>query len=531
MWFLLLQIFLLLLLAAVLGALLAYWWMRNRYEDVTESHDQMLDQVGRLGAPNDYLTRKDLDDGMASFSSRMPVMDLDPLNARMVGLESSIAGISIPEPDLDPLHERISALEAHLLSPNQEIEALRARLEDVDDNISAVSNAVSGLQNADMRPVEQQMETVTSKLSALSNVVADYRGPDLRPFEARMATLEQSVNALSLPEIDLAPLHSGMAQLELSIAGIDVPEVDFDPTHKRLARVETQLAGLGEHLDGALKSEFEAISSRLSTLSSTVSARRMPDMTPVHEKLSDLERAMSGIEVPEADLSPLHNRMNALESSLGMILQEVQSSQGLKPIETRLAGLQEAFLSIPSTDLSPVLDSVRSIDSRMDFGAVENRLTAIEYGLAAIHHMLRSRTESTFSRPEFSSEPPQTVRMEMPAPAPQATNQRPPRNSDPINPARRVDDKANLLVEAAFGSADDLEQISGVGPMLCNLLHDVGVFYFWQMAEWSPEEVQWVDTQLMHFKGRIERDDWVGQAKTLAALTDTAERPMALIKP
>ena len=37
MWFLLTQIFPLLLLAAVLGAVLAYWWLKNRQEDVTES--------------------------------------------------------------------------------------------------------------------------------------------------------------------------------------------------------------------------------------------------------------------------------------------------------------------------------------------------------------------------------------------------------------------------------------------------------------------------------------------------------------
>ena len=35
MWFLLIQIFLLMLLAALAGAALAYWWFRNRYEDVS----------------------------------------------------------------------------------------------------------------------------------------------------------------------------------------------------------------------------------------------------------------------------------------------------------------------------------------------------------------------------------------------------------------------------------------------------------------------------------------------------------------
>ena len=80
----------------------------------------------------------------------------------------------------------------------------------------------------------------------------------------------------------------------------------------------------------------------------------------------------------------------------------------------------------------------------------------------------------------------------------------------------RPDDQANLLVEAAFGEEDDLERVNGIGPMLAELLNEIGVYYFWQISEWGPDEIQWVDDKLEHFKGRILRDDWVGQAKVLA---------------
>ena len=42
--------------------------------------------------------------------------------------------------------------------------------------------------------------------------------------------------------------------------------------------------------------------------------------------------------------------------------------------------------------------------------------------------------------------------------------------------------------------------------MLEHTLHKVGVFYFWQIAEWSPEDVRYVDSQLTGFHGRIESD-------------------------
>lgn len=66
------------------------------------------------------------------------------------------------------------------------------------------------------------------------------------------------------------------------------------------------------------------------------------------------------------------------------------------------------------------------------------------------------------------------------------------------------------------GKPDDLKKLKGVGPKLEALLHELGVFHFDQIAAWTPEEVAWVDERLS-FKGRIEREGWIAQAKELAA--------------
>ena len=64
-------------------------------------------------------------------------------------------------------------------------------------------------------------------------------------------------------------------------------------------------------------------------------------------------------------------------------------------------------------------------------------------------------------------------------------------------------------------TVDDLKLISGVGPKIEVILHDLGIFTFAQVASWKKAERDWVDGYL-NFKGRIERDDWVKQAKALA---------------
>lgn len=64
-------------------------------------------------------------------------------------------------------------------------------------------------------------------------------------------------------------------------------------------------------------------------------------------------------------------------------------------------------------------------------------------------------------------------------------------------------------------AADDLKQLSGVGPVLEQKLHDAGVTTFAQIAAWKKKDIEEMDEKL-DFKGRIEREDWVAQAKKLA---------------
>ncbi len=71
------------------------------------------------------------------------------------------------------------------------------------------------------------------------------------------------------------------------------------------------------------------------------------------------------------------------------------------------------------------------------------------------------------------------------------------------------------------GNADDLKQIKGVGPKMEQLCNSLGFWHFDQIANWTPDEVAWVDANLEGFKGRVTRDNWVEQAKVLAAGGET----------
>jgi small subunit ribosomal protein S2 len=70
------------------------------------------------------------------------------------------------------------------------------------------------------------------------------------------------------------------------------------------------------------------------------------------------------------------------------------------------------------------------------------------------------------------------------------------------------------LRTAPRGAPDDLAKLTGVGPQIVKKLNEHGVFHYWQLAAMTPAEVEKLDADL-RFNGRIARDNWVDQARTL----------------
>jgi predicted flap endonuclease-1-like 5' DNA nuclease len=204
-----------------------------------------------------------------------------------------------------------------------------------------------------------------------------------------------------------------------------------------------------------------------------LAARPTVNLEPVAQQLAAVHAAVSDIELPPTDLAPLQGQLQGLAEHV-------------------------AQLRIPeATDLS----------------GTNARLMAIEHALFPLQTRLDELTAAVRAlRPEADAE----------VPAPAARESAPELLAEP--PAGAA--ARNLLTAPVHGDPDDLTRIKGVPRVLEQTLHKVGVFYFWQIAEWSPEEARYVDSQLEDFQGGIERDQWVDQAGELAAEPTAAARPI-----
>lgn len=81
---------------------------------------------------------------------------------------------------------------------------------------------------------------------------------------------------------------------------------------------------------------------------------------------------------------------------------------------------------------------------------------------------------------------------------------------------------ANLISEVVL-DGDDLKKIKGVGPKLEKLLNELGISNYQQIADWQQKDIDSINAKLS-FSGKIDREDWVTQAKRLSRVTELAER-------
>ncbi len=72
---------------------------------------------------------------------------------------------------------------------------------------------------------------------------------------------------------------------------------------------------------------------------------------------------------------------------------------------------------------------------------------------------------------------------------------------------------------------DELKRIKGIGAVIEKTLNELGIYQFSQISDWSNDQTAWVEN-FISFPGRIQREGWIDQAKTLdsGGTTEFAQR-------
>lgn len=204
----------------------------------------------------------------------------------------------------------------------------------------------------------------------------------------------------------------------------------------------------------------------------------------------------------ETNLSGVYERLDSVSHAVATMPKP--QPVNLESIKSRLDVLRERIQGIPipipqtPVDLQPVTRHLETIEHRVNdlsrpqsvnLAPFDARLQAIEIELGNLGRRLE--------QPQIAESVDATA--------------------SPSEP--------RILKAALYGNKDNLQAISGVGPKLEKLLNSNGVFYYWQVASWTNDDIEIIDERLDAFRGRIARDNWVNQAQRLKKRPDAAQMP------
>ncbi len=92
-------------------------------------------------------------------------------------------------------------------------------------------------------------------------------------------------------------------------------------------------------------------------------------------------------------------------------------------------------------------------------------------------------------------------------------------NSAVINPNDETNANFLNIIKSTLGefsgTKDDLKQINGIGPKYEQTLNSIGIFTFEQVSRMTQDVIKALEEITNYFPGKIEREDWISQAKQL----------------
>lgn len=137
---------------------------------------------------------------------------------------------------------------------------------------------------------------------------------------------------------------------------------------------------------------------------------------------------------------------------------------------------------------------------------------------------LQAQNSATTQAPPAVETPTPPAHSDNGAPSIQEVLQPKERSKEAITLAR-IKERAKSLNFDRIGysrpeQADDLKRIKGIGPFLEKKLNSIGIYSFFQLANFESEDEDKVNEAIEFFPGRIKRDHWVSQAKEMLKQND-----------
>jgi predicted flap endonuclease-1-like 5' DNA nuclease len=490
-----------LLVAGLIGFLTGLFWVRRRRAETWVGEKDKLESKVR-GYERDLDKARGeartLRDQVNSIKSELAASTskLQSRDAEFGVIESKLKSLETLEPEL-------SAKKSELSSLTKEVGLLRSQLAEAE---TAARNAAEALSKRPAEPDKNllaELSTTKEKLHSKENEITTLLGriKDLAPLglqikdrDLRLREWETKyAEAIQGKDRELNGLRARLSELEAAGAEANSRAAELEA---RLKETESShLSALGVKDD-----EIAKLTARLSELESSALSKAdheaiINELSTKHEaSLNEKITEIANLQARLGELDTANNKIAELEARLLSV--NGSQTEDLRAKESEISLLQH------QAALAGKDEEINMLRARLgDLELIQTRLSSNEDEL----NQLRARVNDYEAKLREAE-----GRLQAQAPDAQAT-------AEITRLRSRINDLETMHIRAVNPPPreewDDLEAINGVGPVLEKMLHRLGIYTFKQVAIWNDEHIDWVDSQLEHFHGRIRRENWIESAK------------------
>lgn len=415
---------------------------------------------------------------------------------------------------------KINALKESLIKGEQEKNHFKSQWEQLQDkyalqeaDLKKVSLELSN-KSASLETADAEKRTLNSRLNA-SLLDLDKSKEDIQETSGRVEDLNDQILGLRTKNAQL----SAAIEENATVAGQYAIAQDTSPYEQEVADLASENTLLKNSIS-ALKADMGAAGTAGATL-------RISELEQENEVLKK-QITTSGIATSEteqekledslAEITQLEDGNEVLNNTINSLLEENEELKEQVEALPQYESGNEALNNSMQTLLTENEDLSRSAEEVVQYEAGNEILNATITDLIEKNEVLEAQlANQSNTQIEWAVDESDTLAMD---------------TEDAVEmdvEEAKVKFRAAIGEQIAQASAeerDELKQINGIGPFIEEKLNDLGIYTFEQVSQLDEELIETLTNAIEFFPGRIERDDWVGQADRLFYTKGSAPQEM-----
>ncbi|MFK7984232.1 MAG: helix-hairpin-helix domain-containing protein [Saprospiraceae bacterium] len=476
------------LMTWLIGWLMRYLWDRSK-----------------IGGLRDTLTKSEQEKNhfKGEWEKLQDKYALQEADLKKSNLELTNKSIALEAADGEKrtLNSRLNATLVDLDKSKEEFQETSGRLEDLNDQILGLRT-----KNAQLSAIIEE-KTNTNEIYSLTADTAKY-------------------------EQEAADLASENILLKNSIEALKANLVTEGTTGAtlRLSQLETENENLKAEIATSLTDSTETaeLQAKLATLTAENEDLKVQIATPASET-TELQAELATLDVEKekladalAEVAQLEGGNEALNMTINnLIAENEQLKDQVETIPQYEAG-NEALNNSMQTLITENEDLQTNAEAIIQYEAGNEVLNATITELIEKNEALEAQlTSQVNNRVEWSVDDNQAVVEEATGVLDEDIDMDVETSKAKLRAAIGAQ-----IPQATTEERDDLKQINGVGPFIEEKLNDLGIYTFEQISQLDEELIETLTNAIEFFPGRIERDDWVGQADRLFYTKGSAPQEM-----